>query len=131
MPDARGVVIARPGAPARIEPIVVDPPGLAEVLVRIEANGVCHSDLWAIEHGNWGAPFPMLLGHEAAGIVEEVGHGVDHVAAGDRVLLAWAIPCGTCTACQRGRPRRCAHGWEQPPRLHTTDGRPLVDPRPP
>jgi len=126
MPDARGVVIAAPGAPARIEPIVVDPPGPAEVLVRIVADGVCHSDLWAIEHGNWGAPFPMLLGHEAAGIVEEVGHGVDHVATGDRVLLAWAIPCGICTACRRSRPRRCAHGWEQPPRLRTQDGRPLV-----
>ena len=73
MREARGVVIEAPGAPARIEPIVVDPPDAGEVLVRIVANGVCHSDLWAIEHGNWGSPFPMLLGHEAAGIVEETG----------------------------------------------------------
>lgn len=126
MREARGVVIQAPGAPARIEAIVVDAPEAGEVLVRIVANGVCHSDLWAIEHGNWGSPFPMLLGHEAAGIVEETGRGVDHVAPGDRVLLAWAVPCGACTACRRGRPRRCDHGWEQPARLHTTDGRPLV-----
>ncbi|MEP6758325.1 MAG: alcohol dehydrogenase catalytic domain-containing protein [Actinomycetota bacterium] len=126
MRDARGVVIAARGAPARIERIMVDPPGAGEVLVRVVANGVCHSDLWAIEHGNWGSPFPMLLGHEAAGIVEETGSDVDHVVPGDRVLLAWAVPCGACPACRRGRPRRCDHGWEQPPRLRTVDGRPLT-----
>ncbi|MSO95935.1 MAG: S-(hydroxymethyl)mycothiol dehydrogenase [Thermoleophilia bacterium] len=126
MREARGVVVETPGAPARIEPIVVDPPGAAEVLVRMVANGICHSDVWAIEHGNWGSPFPMLLGHEAAGIVEEVGDGVHHVVPGDRVLLAWAVPCGTCSPCRRGHPRNCTHGWQQPPRLHTSDGRPLI-----
>jgi S-(hydroxymethyl)mycothiol dehydrogenase len=108
-----------------VEPIVVDPPGPGEVLVRIVASGVCHSDIWAIEHGNWGAPFPMLLGHEGAGIVERVGEGVSHVAPGDPVLLAWAVPCGTCRPCSRRMPRKCEHAWAQPPRVRRADGTPL------
>jgi S-(hydroxymethyl)mycothiol dehydrogenase len=119
---AHGVVVRGRGAPARIEPITIDQPQDGEVLVRIVANGVCHSDLWAIQNGNWGSPFPMLLGHEGAGVVEAVGPDVVHVAPSDRVLLAWAMPCGTCTACLRGRPRRCAHVWDQPPRMQTEDG---------
>lgn len=126
MIEALGVVVAAPGAAAQIEPIRVEPPGDGEVLVRVVANGVCHSDLWAIANGNWGAPFPMLLGHEGAGIVEEVGGGVTNVVPGDAVLLAWAVPCGVCTACRRGRPRRCDHWWEQPPRLHAADGAALT-----
>ena len=126
MRDARGVVVRGRGAPARIEPIKVDEPQSGEVLVRIVANGVCHSDLWAIQNGNWGSPFPMLLGHEGAGIVEAAGDDVTHVSVGDRVLLAWAMPCGTCPACVRGRPRRCAHVWDQPPRIHAEDGSRLI-----
>ena len=126
MKEARGVVVTGLGAPARIEPILVDDPGPGEVQVRVVANGVCHSDLWSIQHGNWGSPFPMLLGHEGAGVVEMVGVGVSHVGVGDRVLLAWAVPCGTCTACRRDRPRRCAHWWDQPPRMHTEDGSRLI-----
>jgi S-(hydroxymethyl)mycothiol dehydrogenase len=122
MRDARGVVVGGRGAPARIEPITLDDPGAGEVLVRIVANGVCHSDLWAIQNGNWGSPFPMLLGHEGTGVVEVVGPDVTHVTPGDAVLLAWAMPCGTCAACLRGRARRCAHAWEQPARIHATDG---------
>jgi S-(hydroxymethyl)mycothiol dehydrogenase len=91
------------------------------------ANGLCHSDLWAIEHGNWGEPFPMLLGHEGAGIVEEVGPGVERPTVGAPVLLAWAVPCGTCVSCERGRPRRCTHAWAQPPRMRrAATGEPLV-----
>lgn len=126
MREARGVVVRERGAPARIEPIHIDAPGPGEVLVRLVANGICHSDLWAIEYGNWGAAFPMLLGHEGAGVVEEVGEGVGHIAAGDPVLLAWAVPCGVCASCVRGRPRRCSHAWNQPPRLRTTDGERLI-----
>jgi S-(hydroxymethyl)mycothiol dehydrogenase len=126
MREARGVVVTGLGAPARIEPILVDEPGPGEVLVRVVANGVCHSDLWSIQHGNWGSPFPMLLGHEGAGVVEMLGEGVTHVGVGDPVLLAWAVPCGTCTACLRGRPRRCAHWWDQPARMHSEDGSRLI-----
>src|SRR5438034_3312057 len=129
MRGAYGVVVSGLGAPARIEPIHVDGPGPGEVLVRVVANGVCHSDLWAIQHGNWGSPFPMLLGHEGAGVAEMVGDDVTHVVAGDPVLLVWAVPCGTCQPCRRGRPRHCAHGWDQPPRLHTEHGRRLIGTR--
>ena len=118
MAQAFGAVVDEIGATVGIEDLAIDPPGPGEVLVRIVASGVCHSDLWAIENGNWGAPFPMLLGHEGAGIVEEVGEGVRTPAVGDPVVLAWAAPCGTCGPCRRGVPRRCSHAWVQPPRVH-------------
>jgi Zn-dependent alcohol dehydrogenase len=125
--EAMGAVVADRGAAVRIEPIEVDPPGPGEVLVRVHANGLCHSDLWAIDHGNWGSPFPMLLGHEGAGIVQATGEGVTNVREGDPVLLAWAVPCGTCGSCRRGRPRRCDHAWEQPARLRRAgSGEPLI-----
>jgi S-(hydroxymethyl)mycothiol dehydrogenase len=115
--EARGAVVEERGAPVRIEPILVDPPEAGEVLVRIDANGLCHSDHWAVQHGNWGAPFPMLLGHEGAGVIEATGSGVEHVRSGDRVILSWAVPCGVCRPCRRGAPRRCAHAWMQPSRI--------------
>ena len=116
---ARGAVVDRRDGAIHVEPLDIDPPQAGEVLIRIAASGVCHSDLWAIENGNWGAtPFPMLLGHEGAGIVEEVGSGVSSVSPGDRVVLSWAIPCGRCRQCLRGMPRRCGHELAQPPRIH-------------
>ena len=125
--QAVGAVVDDLGGEVRIEPIEVDPPGPGEVLVRVVASGVCHSDLWAREHGNWGAPFPMLLGHEGAGVVEEVGDGVETPAAGDHVVLSWAVPCGWCGPCRRGIPRRCMHAWTQPPRLRRSrDAAPLA-----
>ena len=123
--EAFGAVVAERGAPVRVEPIVVEPPGAGEVLVRLAASGICHSDWWAIENGNWGEPYPMLLGHEGAGVVQSVGEGVLGLSAGDPVLLAWAVPCGRCRACRRGAERKCAHDWAQPPRLRraSTDER--------
>jgi Zn-dependent alcohol dehydrogenase len=116
---ARVAIVDRAGGDVTIEAVSIDPPGPGEVEVRLAASGVCHSDRWAIEHGNWGAvPFPMYLGHEGAGVVEDIGPGVTTVAPGDRVVISWAVPCGSCRACARGAPRRCPHEIEQPPRLH-------------
>ena len=104
----RGVVYAEPDAAPAIEELTVDPPGPREVLVRVQACGLCHSDLHIVETRGWGSRFPILLGHEGAGIVEEVGADVTMVAPGDRVVIAWRAPCGECPQCSRGDPRRCS-----------------------
>ena len=115
----RGLVYAEPGARPRVEELTHDPPGAGEVQVRVEACGVCHTDLHVVETGGWGMRFPILLGHEGAGIVEEVGEGVSSVAVGDRVVIAWRAPCGdSCRACRRGDPRRCSNNLRAKRRLH-------------
>jgi S-(hydroxymethyl)mycothiol dehydrogenase len=125
--EALGAVVDAIGSEVRIEGLEIDAPQAGEVLVRLVASGVCHSDLWAIENGNWGMAFPMLLGHEGAGVVEEVGDGVDTPRVGDPVVLAWAVPCGSCGPCRRGVPRRCSHAWLQPPRVRRArDAAPLA-----
>jgi S-(hydroxymethyl)mycothiol dehydrogenase len=117
----RGVVLSSPGAVA-LEDIHVDEPGTGEVLVRIEATGVCHSDLHVIEEDGWGHPYPVLLGHEGAGTIEAVGEGVEGLAAGDRVVLGWKTACGSCLYCARGEPRLCKKPPAAGPRLHRSDG---------
>ena len=117
----RGVVLSGPGSVA-LEEIRVEPPGPGEVLVRIEATGVCHSDLHVIEEDGWGHAFPVLLGHEGAGTVEAVGGGVDGLANGDRVVLGWKTACGHCPTCLRGEPRRCTRPPAAPGRLFRADG---------
>lgn len=102
----RGIVLSEPGR-FGLEAIEVDGPGPGEVLVRIEATGVCHSDLHIVEQDGWGHRLPVLLGHEGAGVVEAVGEGVLTLAEGDRVVLGWRPPCGECRWCTRGDPRRC------------------------
>jgi S-(hydroxymethyl)mycothiol dehydrogenase len=84
----------------------LEEPGPGEVRVRIEASGVCHSDLHVVETG-WAHPFPVLLGHEGAGVVEAVGEGVSGLQAGDRVVLGWRSPCGECRWCLRGARHLC------------------------
>ena len=91
----QGVVLSSRGSVA-LEEIRVDPPGPAEVLVRIGATGVCHSDLHVIEEDGWGHSYPVLLGHEGAGTVEAVGPGVDMLDPGDRVVIGWKTACGEC-----------------------------------
>ncbi|MGN2636821.1 S-(hydroxymethyl)mycothiol dehydrogenase [Nocardia takedensis] len=102
----RGVVARAKGAPVEIVDIVIPDPGPHDVVVRIQACGVCHTDLHYRE-GGINDEFPFLLGHEAAGVVETVGDQVTHVAAGDFVVLNWRAICGECRACKRGRPWYC------------------------
>ncbi len=120
----RGVVYAEAGSRPAVEEITLDAPGPGEVQVRIEACGVCHTDLHVVETGGWGMKFPILLGHEGAGVVEEVGDGVTSVAEGDRVVVAWRAPCGdACRACKRGDPRRCSNNLRARRRMHrASDG---------
>jgi S-(hydroxymethyl)mycothiol dehydrogenase len=114
----RGVVYAEPDAAPAVEELTVDPPGPREVLVRVLACGLCHSDLHIVETKGWGTRFPILLGHEGAGVVEEVGGEVTSVAPGDRVVIAWRAPCGDCPQCRRGDPRRCSSQLRAKRRLH-------------
>ncbi|CAM5654164.1 oxidoreductase [Streptomyces avidinii] len=104
--------------------ILVPDPGPGEALVRVQACGVCHTDLHYRE-GGINDEFPFLLGHEAAGVVESVGPDVTSVAPGDFVVLNWRAVCGTCRACKRGRPWYCfaTHNATQPMTLE--DGTPL------
>jgi Zn-dependent alcohol dehydrogenase len=121
----RGVVLGEPGSVA-LEEITVDPPGPGEVLVRIEATGVCHSDLHVIEEDGWHHTLPVLLGHEGAGAVAAVGDGVEGLVEGDRVVLGWKTACGLCSACLRDTPRQCKRPPVAPGRLHRRDGADLT-----
>jgi S-(hydroxymethyl)glutathione dehydrogenase/alcohol dehydrogenase len=96
-------------APLLVEEITVDAPARNEVLVRMAASGVCHSDLSVIT-GIMPAKLPCVLGHEGAGTVERVGQNVEHLQEGDRVLLSWVVPCGTCFHCRAGEPHLCDVG---------------------
>jgi S-(hydroxymethyl)mycothiol dehydrogenase len=104
----RGVVFAEPGSRPTLEEIELEPPGPREVEVRVLASGLCHTDVHVVETGGWGMRFPILLGHEGAGVVEEVGADVTGVQPGDRVVIAWRAPCGECPTCRRGDARRCS-----------------------
>ena len=107
MPHSVRAVVARAkGEPVSLETIEVPDPGPGEVLVTVLACGVCHTDLHYRE-GAINDEFPFLLGHEASGIIEEVGDGVTNVAPGDFVILNWRAVCGKCRACRRGRPWYC------------------------
>ncbi len=122
---AQGVVSRRAGAPAELEEITVEAPGPGEVQVRIQASGVCHTDLH-YKLGNVGDDFPYLLGHEGAGIIEAVGEGVTTPAVGDYVILAWRAPCGSCRFCSIGQPHLCSASLNAGPRMFARkDGRQL------
>lgn len=95
--------------PLAIEEVELNPPGHGEVLVKIVAAGLCHSDLSVI-NGDRPRPTPMALGHEAAGVVEELGPGIDDLKKGDHVVLVFVPSCGHCGPCAEGRPALCEPG---------------------
>ncbi|MBO0765110.1 MAG: alcohol dehydrogenase catalytic domain-containing protein, partial [Hyphomicrobiaceae bacterium] len=103
MGKPRPYAVSRPFA---IEEVELEPPGESEVLVRIRAAGLCHSDLNTVT-GDRARPMPMVLGHEAAGEVVELGPGVKGLAVGDRVILVFVPSCGACGPCLEGRPGLC------------------------
>ncbi len=119
---ARGVIARTPGGATTVEEFTIDDPGPNEILVRIQASGVCHTDL-GVKSGTYGTDgFPFLMGHEGAGIVEKIGAGVDTVKVGDYVILAWRAPCGKCRFCLRGQPNYCANSLNAEKRMRTHDG---------
>ena len=119
--QVRGVVARGKGQPVTIETIVIPDPGPGEAVVKIQACGVCHTDLHYRE-GGINDEFPFLLGHEAAGLVESVGEGVTGVAPGDYVILNWRAVCGTCRSCLRGRPQYCFSTFNATQKMTLTDG---------
>ncbi|MFD3745838.1 S-(hydroxymethyl)mycothiol dehydrogenase [Nocardia sp. NPDC058633] len=126
MPDTvRGVIARAKEAPVETVDIVIPDPGPHDVVVRVQACGVCHTDLHYRE-GGINDEFPFLLGHEAAGVVETVGAAVTHVAEGDFVVLNWRAVCGECRACRRGRPWYCFDTHNASVPMTLTDGTPLT-----
>src|SRR5262249_34107807 len=122
--SVRGVVAKGKGQPVELTTVLVPDPGPGEALVRIQACGVCHTDLHYREGGINNA-FPFLLGHEAAGIVEAVGPDVTGVKPGDFVVLNWRAVCGTCRSCLRGKPNLCFSTFNATQKMKLADGTPL------
>jgi S-(hydroxymethyl)mycothiol dehydrogenase len=121
----RGVVARSVHAPVEVVDVLVPDPGPGEALVRVQACGVCHTDLHYRE-GGINDEFPFLLGHEAAGVVEAVGAGVTDVEPGDFVILNWRAVCGECRACRRGRPWYCFNTHNAAQKMTLTDGTELT-----
>jgi S-(hydroxymethyl)glutathione dehydrogenase/alcohol dehydrogenase len=102
----KAALLRAPNTPFAIEELTLDAPREGEVLVRLAACGVCHSDYHLLT-GTTRHPMPVVCGHEGAGVVEMVGAGVTRVQAGDHVVLSWTPDCGHCYYCQRGKPNLC------------------------
>ncbi|MFD0401229.1 S-(hydroxymethyl)mycothiol dehydrogenase [Kitasatospora sp. NPDC127121] len=119
--QVKAVIARAKGAPVEVTTIVVPDPGPGEAVVKIQACGVCHTDLHYRE-GGINDEFPFLLGHEAAGIVESVGEGVTEVEPGDFVVLNWRAVCGQCRACRRGRAQYCFNTHNAKQKMTLLDG---------
>jgi len=116
--EGRASILNNAGEPATVEEIVVDSPGPNEVLIKMAASGVCHTDLTVKNLNGNGMAFPIVLGHEGAGHVLEVGEGVTHLQPGDPVVIAYRAPCEQCPACLRGDPRHCYMALRPKQRIH-------------
>jgi Zn-dependent alcohol dehydrogenase len=103
----RACVLREPGVTPSVEPVLLEPPRAGEVLVRVAAAGVCHSDIHLVDGRLGAGRWPMVLGHEGAGVVEAVGEGVAGVQPGDHVVFCMVAPCGVCDACRSGRRTLC------------------------
>ncbi|MEO9138524.1 MAG: S-(hydroxymethyl)mycothiol dehydrogenase [Jatrophihabitans sp.] len=119
--QVKGVIARSKKAPVEVVTINVPDPGPGEALVKIDACGVCHTDLHYRE-GGINDDFPFLLGHEAAGTVEAVGPDVTDVAPGDFVILNWRAVCGQCRACRRGQPQYCFNTHNATQKMTLEDG---------
>jgi S-(hydroxymethyl)glutathione dehydrogenase/alcohol dehydrogenase len=117
----RAAVLTARGQKLRVETVSAEPPRAGEVLVRIGAAGLCHTDLEVIE-GQLVYPMPIVLGHEAAGTIAAVGPGVDPARVGQRVVLSWNPHCGRCFHCDRGQPILCDRYVSQGPQAVAFDG---------
>jgi S-(hydroxymethyl)mycothiol dehydrogenase len=122
--EVKGIVARGKGLPVELTSVLVPDPGPGEAVVRVQACGVCHTDLHYRE-GGINDEFPFLLGHEAAGVVESVGTGVTDLEPGDFVVLNWRAVCGTCRACRRGKPWYCFSTFNAAQPMTLADGTPL------
>ncbi len=102
----QAAVMHAPGQPLDVREVDLAPPARDEVCVRIEATGICRSDLSYID-GKWPTPLPVVLGHEGAGTIESVGEGVDPQRIGEPVVLTFSPACGRCRMCLAGRANLC------------------------
>jgi S-(hydroxymethyl)glutathione dehydrogenase/alcohol dehydrogenase len=118
----RAAVLYEPGRPVAVEEVELDEPKAGEVLVRVAAAGVCHSDVHLADGVLGDGRWPMVLGHEGAGVVERVGEGVTHVSAGDRVAFCFVPACGACRFCLAGKPNLCGPAGENAVRGTLLDG---------
>ncbi|MFC3895867.1 S-(hydroxymethyl)mycothiol dehydrogenase [Lentzea rhizosphaerae] len=119
--EVKGIVARGKGQPVELTSVLVPDPGPGEAVVKVQACGVCHTDLHYRE-GGINDEFPFLLGHEAAGVVESVGEGVKDLEPGDFVVLNWRAVCGTCRACRRGKPWYCFSTFNASQPMTLTDG---------
>src|SRR5690625_5050883 len=123
--NVTGVIAREKGAEVETVTIIIPEPGPNDVIVKIQACGVCHTDL-AYRDGDIEDAFPFLLGHEAAGVLETVGEDVTHVQEGDFVIMNWRAVCGECRACKKGEPKYCFNTHNASKKMTLEDGTELT-----